>query len=227
MGGSGLLRVMRQIDSKSFSRFAVAGSVALIGGAAFALWIDGVPKRAEDAKPLEVGKMVPEAKVVGLDGKETTTATIAKMQPTVFVFYRGGWCPFCNRHLAELRNAEAGLKEMGYQLVALTPDLPEELKKTMTKEEVGYKIFSDSSAAAMKAFGVAFELDQKTVSMYKESYKIDVERASGQTHHILPVPSVFISNGSGEIKFVYSNVDYKVRLSSEAVLEAAKNAKVW
>lgn len=215
---------MRQSGSKKLTRLAVAGAGVLVAGAAVAVWMDEVPKRAEDAKPLPVGKMIPDAKVIGMDGKETTTKAIAEMQPTVFVFYRGGWCPFCNRHLSELRNAEAGLKEMGYQIVALTPDLPEELKKTMTKDEVGYKLYSDSSAAAMKAFGVAFEVEQKTVTMYKESYKIDLEKASGQTHHILPVPSVFISNGKGEIKYVYSNPDYKVRLSSDALLEAAKSA---
>lgn len=205
-------------------RGAAIGGLVVAGVTGIAMIDQVVPKKAEDAKPIAVGAKIPEALVLTLDGKETTTAKIAAMKPTVFIFYRGGWCPFCNRHLSELRKAEAGLKEMGYQLVAVTPDLPSEIKKTMGKDELNYSIFSDSSAAAMKAFGVAFEVDAGTVGMYKKNYKIDLEASSGQTHHILPVPSVFISNSKGEIKFVHSNPDYRARLSSEAVLDAAKAA---
>lgn len=198
--------------------------MAVLGSVGVATFVQAVPTKAEDAKPIAVGKLIPESKVFDLEGKETTTLKIAQAKPTVFIFYRGGWCPFCNRHLAELRKAESGLKELGYQIVALSPDLPVEIKKTLGKEELSYSIYSDSSAAAMKAFGVAFELDATTVSTYKNNYKIDIEKSSGQTHHILPVPSVFISDAKGTIKFVHSNPDYRERLTSEAVLEAAQSA---
>jgi peroxiredoxin len=215
---------VNKVKTMKVGRGAAIGGLLVAGVTGFAMMDQMVPKKAEDAKPIAVGAKIPEAMVLNLEGKETTTAKIAALKPTVFIFYRGGWCPFCNRHLSELRKAEAGLKEMGYQLVAVTPDLPSEIKKTMDKDELGYTIYSDSSAAAMKAFGVAFEVDPGTVSMYKNNYKIDLEASSGQNHHILPVPSVFISNGKGEIKFVHSNPDYKLRLSSEEVLDAAKAA---
>ncbi|MBL8068924.1 MAG: AhpC/TSA family protein [Armatimonadetes bacterium] len=190
---------------------------------ACAMTADQVPTRPEDAKPIPVGSKVPDVKVMDLEGKAVSLKAIAS-KPTVVVFYRGGWCPFCNRHLSDLRNAEAGLKEMGFQLVAITPDLPAEITKTMGKDKLDYLIYSDSSAEAMKAFGVAFTLDPGTVAMYKDNYKIDLEKSSGQTHHILPVPSVFITNGKGEVKFVHANPDYKVRLTAEEVLQAARKA---
>lgn len=197
--------------------FALASALSL------SVIFDDVPNRPEDAKPIAVGALVPDVKVLDLEGNAVSTRAIAA-KPTVFVFYRGGWCPFCNRHLSDLRNAESGLKELGYQLVAISPDLPAEITRTMGKDKLDYTIYSDSSAAAMKAFGVAFTLDQKTVTLYKENYKIDLEKSSGQSHHILPVPSVFISNAKGEIRFAHANPDYRIRLSAQEVLEAAKKA---
>lgn len=207
----------------SANKIAAFGVATVVGTAAIAGVQAMVPKKAEDAKPLPVGTMVPDSLLTEMNGTATSAKKIAMGQPTVFVFYRGGWCPFCNKHLAELRKAQDGLKEMGFQIVAVTPDAPMELEKTVGKEKLDYRLLSDSSAATMKAFGVAFELDAKTVSMYKENYKIDVEKASGgQTHHILPVPSVFISDASGKIGYVHSNPDYRARLSADDVLAAAK-----
>ena len=81
-------------------------------------------------------------------------------------------------------------------------------------------MFSDSTAEAMKKFGVAFRVEDATYTKYRDSYHIDLERSSGQTHHILPVPSVFIIDKSGKVIYVHSNPDYKVRLKGSEILSA-------
>lgn len=213
----------QKMNSFGFKKIAALGALAVAGSAAIAGIQAMVPQKAEDAKPIPVGSMIPDSALVSLEGKATTAKKVSMGKPTVFVFYRGGWCPFCNRHLAALAKSHKELMELGFQLVAVTPDSPEELKKTLGKEKLDYQLLSDSSAATMKAFGVAFEVDQKTVSMYKENYKIDIEKASGgQTHHILPVPSVFIADASGKIGYIHFNPDYRVRLTSEELMAAAK-----
>lgn len=55
-----------------------------------------------------------------------------------------------------------------------------------------------------------------------QSYNLDIEDASGKTHHLLPVPSVFIVDTEGAILFEYVNPDYRVRIDSETLLAAAK-----
>ena len=72
------------------------------------------------------------------------------------IVYRGGWCPYCNLHLAALRKVEQPLKEMGFQIIAISPDKPEELMKTDEKHTLGYTLLSDSSATAIKALGLLF-----------------------------------------------------------------------
>jgi len=48
-----------------------------------------------------------------------------------------------------------------------------------------------------------------------------LEKTTGTTLHALPVPSVFIVDRSGVIRYVYSNPDFRVRLHADALWEAA------
>ena len=72
-----------------------------------------------------------------------------------------------------------------------------------------------------KAFGLAFQVDEKTYKIY-QGYGIDLEASSGETHHLLPVPAVYLVGTDGVVDFNYVNPDYKVRLSADLVLDAAK-----
>ncbi|MBS1726372.1 MAG: AhpC/TSA family protein [Armatimonadetes bacterium] len=200
----------------------VSASVSAVALASAILPSDGdVAMSPAEAKPLKVGVSIPDSNLKTLDGKATTLKEALGGKPTVLVFYRGGWCPFCNMHLAELGQVQADIIKRGYQIVAISPDTPAELNKTMEKHDLTYKLLSDSTAETMKKFGVAFRLDDKTFGMYKDKYHIDLERSSGgMTHHILPVPSVFLVDKSGKIIFAHSNPDYKVRMKGAEILKA-------
>jgi peroxiredoxin len=54
-------------------------------------------------------------------------------------------------------------------------------------------------------------------------YGIDLEEASGHDHHQLPVPSVFLVEAGGEIRWVYSNPNYEVRPENSQILKAARD----
>ncbi len=112
---------------------------------------------------------------------------------------------------------------MGYQLIAISPDRPERLRHTAKKLGIEYMLLSDSQVEAASAFGVAFKLDEQLVSSYKRQ-GLDIEAASGQTHHILPVPAVFVTDAGSRITFSYVNPDYKQRVDPEVLLAAARAA---
>lgn len=175
--------------------------------------------------PLNVGDAIPAVKLRTEDGKEVSLRTLASEKPTVLIFYRGGWCPYCNRHLQALVGIEDDLNKAGAQLLAISMDTPEKLKATPGRDKLGYRLLSDSDANAANAFGIAFKVDDALVKKYRDSYKIDLEAASGNDRHILPHPAVFVADTAGKIRFAYVNPDYKVRLEPAKVLEAAKAAK--
>lgn len=155
------------------------------------------------------------------DGQTVSMDTIYRRMPTVLVFYRGGWCPYCNTQLSDLAQIEGELRRMGFQIVAVSMDKPAELRSTLEKSELGYTLLSDADAQLTRAFGLPFRVDQPTIEKYT-TYGIDLEAASGYDHHILPVPAIYLIDTAGMIHFAHWNPDYKARLSGQKVLEAAK-----
>jgi peroxiredoxin len=185
---------------------------------------DQVASSAQEAKPIEVGTTAPDAGLRDLDGNDVTLHAIVAEKPTVLIFYRGSWCPYCNLHLSDLVKVEEELRSLGYQIVAISPDRPEELNKMTAADHLNYRLFSDPQAEAMKKFGVAYQVDNNTVTNYKRKFNVDLESSSGQTHHIRPVPAVFIVDRGGKIVFVHADQDYKVRMKGAEVPAAAKVA---
>ena len=112
---------------------------------------------------------------------------------------------------------------MGYKIIAISPDRPEELIRSSENEKLGYTLLSDSSMKVAEKFGIAFTLDEATLVKYAK-YNIDVEAASGESHHMLPIPAVYIVGTDGVIDFFHADENYKKRLSSADVLAAAKEA---
>lgn len=82
-------------------------------------------------------------------------------------------------------------------------------------------LLSDSKADALRAFGTGYRVDDATYAKY-ERYGIDLEKAPGQSHHALPVPSVFIVDGAGVLEFSCSHPDYRIRVPGSVVLAAAQ-----
>ncbi len=182
-----------------------------------------IPERAEDIRPVLVGQPLPELTLRDPDNTLFDLKAASLEKATILIFFRGGWCPYCNTHLAELQSIEPDLVRLGFQIIAVSPDRPELLKRNGKSKGLKYLLLSDSEMKAAVSLGIAFKVDAATVSKYKTSYGIDIEADSGQKHHLLPVPSVFVIGKDGTIKFSYTNPNYKVRLDSGVLLKAAES----
>jgi len=168
--------------------------------------------------PLAVGTQAPDVAVKLADGTETTLSAVRANQPVVLVFFRGGWCPYCTAHLSDLSGIVDKLTAKGVRILAISPDAPEKL--AVSAEKAGaLTLLSDSSHAAMTSFGVAFQMDDATLTKYKE-YGIELPSWSGNEATLLPVPSVFVLDAAGQVKFAHSEPDYTKRLSADAVMAA-------
>lgn len=177
---------------------------------------------ADQVAPLLPGMQAPEFRVQDVQGNAVTFDPSAMTKPLVITFFRGGWCPYCNLHLSELRHAEQELKSLGFDIWFISIDRPGQLYESLDNPDVDYTVYSDSGLDASRAFGIAFRVDDETVQRYR-GYDIDLEAASGQNHHVLPAPSTFLVGTDGIIHFQYTNPDYKVRLSPDVLLAAARS----
>ncbi|PCI40662.1 MAG: antioxidant AhpC [Elusimicrobia bacterium] len=175
----------------------------------------------DSVRPLLVGETIPSAEITTLDGKKTDMAEELKGSHTILVFYRGGWCPYCNRQLAALGGLKGRLKKLGWEMAAISPDRPELLLETKGKHSIDYALYSDSPCNAARAMGLAFTVEENKYRKMK-NYGVDLALASGLTHRQLPIPAVYLVSPNGEVLFQYANPNYKIRLNPKVLLSAAQ-----
>jgi len=176
---------------------------------------------ADQVQPLLAGMNAPGFTVRDVENQPFNFVPGAQARPIVLTFFRGGWCPYCNLHLSELRLAETKLEEMGFDIWFISIDKPELLLASLNDPDIGYTIYSDSALNATRAFGLAFRVDDALNEKYL-GYGIDLEKASGEHHHVLPAPATYIIGTDGVINFAYINPNYKVRLHPDVLLAAAR-----
>jgi peroxiredoxin len=177
--------------------------------------VDDIPQKPEDISPLLIGEAIPKnIHLVTHEGKALDLNQTVQSKPTILIFYRGGWCPYCNKQLSGIGEIEQELISLGYQIIAISPDKPEELKKTIDKNKLSYTLLSDSKMIAAIQFGIAF----KNTTYAAEK----LEKASGERHNLLPVPAVFVLDKKGTIKFEYINPNIIERLHPSLLLAAAR-----
>ncbi|MGD0505734.1 MAG: peroxiredoxin-like family protein [Steroidobacteraceae bacterium] len=196
-------------------------SIGLLGILAAVPALAGFPDSPQQVQPLSVGARAPIFAARTMEGALRTFAPDSYKKPTVVLFYRGGWCPYCNAQLSDLHLVEPRLRESGFEIVFLSTDRPELLYSSLKATDIHYTLLSDSQLEAAKAFHVAYHVDDATLAKMRE-YGVDLEATTGTKQHELPVPSVFIIDTSGTIRFVYSNPDYKIRLGADALWAAAR-----
>lgn len=178
---------------------------------------------AEEIKQAAKGDIIPDVMVRTTESKDLKLREAVRAKPAVLVFYRGGWCPFCTRHLMALTEVEKDLTAAGFQILAISADQPAKLKETPNRDQLTYTLLSDSTMDAAKAFGITFKVPDEVITKYKNQHGIDLEAASGETHHLLPHPAVFIVDQAGMIRFAHVNPDYKTRLDPKEILKAARD----
>jgi peroxiredoxin len=181
-----------------------------------------VPTDPAKVAPVAVGALAPAFTAKEVDGRAYHFDPAHRQQPAMVIFFRGGWCPYCNAHLQDLQGIEPKLRAMGYEVLFLSTDRPEILYSSLNVK-VDYHLLSDTGMNAARAFGIAFRLPDETEQAMK-SRGTDLEQTQGTANQELPVPSVFIIDRSGVVRYRHYNPDYKVRLSGAEVLAAATNA---
>jgi len=166
---------------------------------------------------LNVNDSAPNFKSVDQNGKAVILNNLLKSGSVVLVFYRGEWCPYCNKQLMALEDSLKMKTNKGAKLIAITSEKQENITKTIQKTKATYSIISDDSLKIMTAYKVVFELDVKTTEKYK-NWGFNLSDMNGTNENNLPVPAVYIINKEGKITFKYFDTNYKNRVSVAEIL---------
>jgi len=166
---------------------------------------------------LKIGDKAPKLELESTDSKMVNFSKLKN--DTIVVFYRGAWCPYCIKQLKSIELDIAKKIKGKADIIAVSVDRSKVAKKMKDEYKFSFVVLSDTKAKSLKAFNIVNKLDDKLVKKYKASYKIDVEADSGETHHMVAHPAVFIIK-DGKIAFVDVQTDYKVRTNNQDILKA-------
>ena len=202
-----------------FKQRAAPERVAMMEGATAGLRASGIETRA-----LQVGDAAPDVTLPDAMGRPVRLVELWQRGPLVLIFYRGGWCPYCNLELRAWQQNLGALAKLGAGLVAVSPQTPDNSLSTAHKNELAYPVLCDSKLAAAAAFGIAFEMPQALIDLYR-GVGNDLPVLNGNGQWVLPVPATYVIGRDGRIVFAHVEADYRERAEPADVLAAVALAQ--
>ena len=180
--------------------------------------IDQLSESQLTSKALKTGDQFPSFTLANAKGVEVSSEALLKNGPLVIAFYRGGWCPYCNIELKLLQNALPELKEKGAQLVAISPESPDNSLSTIEKNNLEFEVLTDTNNNFARSINLVFQLPSDLVSLYKK-FGIDLDESQDNTNNELPISATYVIDTTGKIRYHFVEEDYKLRADPEAILE--------
>ncbi|MBZ2192721.1 AhpC/TSA family protein [Pseudoalteromonas arctica] len=171
---------------------------------------------------LQIGQKVENFSLANHKGENIELADLLKKGPVIISFYRGGWCPYCNLELKALNDYLPQFKTQNAQLVAISPQLPDETLSTAQKNDLEFDVLSDVSNKVAEQFGLLFTLDERIQALYTQ-FGIDFEHYYGDKSFKLPLPATYVINQEGVITYAFLNEDYTLRAEPTDVMAALES----
>jgi len=167
---------------------------------------------------LNVGDKAPDAVLPDVTSTTHSLSELYAQRPTVLIFYRGGWCPFCNLQIHEYSAAKPQFDARGVGIVAISVDKPSEEAKTQAKHGVPFPMLSDSKLVAHQAYRVVHSTTLEERQAFA-AHGLDLTAYSGESHGSYAVPATLVIDQSGTLRFVHVDQEYKTRPSAKQMLE--------
>src|SRR5687767_6672923 len=161
---------------------------------------------------LFIASKAPDFTAIDQNGQSIRLKDLLNKGKVVLIFYRGYWCPHCNKQLKKLQDSLQLIKGKGATLLAVTPEKPESIRQTVEKTNAQYSILHDEGLKIMKAYDVEYEIPENTMTRYRNT-GIKIEEINGKNGKYLPIPAVYIIDEEQTVTYRFFELDYKKRPS--------------
>lgn len=175
---------------------------------------------------LAVGDRVPAIVLADAAGRIVDVGGLLTAGPVIVIFYRGGWCPFCNLELKAYQDLLPQIRASGASLVAISPEKPDESLSTAQKNELTFDVLSDVGQKVGRAFGLVYEFTDEVRTVY-EAFRLDIPARNGEPQEwALPVSATYVVGQDGVIVYANIDTDYRERADPEEVMAALRHVAV-
>ncbi|MBP1839835.1 peroxiredoxin-like family protein [Formosa algae] len=189
----------------------------------YAKGLDAVEKSGVLQKAKHIGDLAPNFTLQNAMGKAVSLSDYLIKGPVVLTWYRGGWCPYCNLTLQRLQQELSHFQAAGANLLALTPELPDQSLNTTEKNELKFEVLSDVGNKVGKDYGIIFKLTEDVAKRYQDSF--DMHSYNGDDSDELPLAATYVINEDGEIIYDFLDVDYRNRAEPSEIISVLKTLK--
>lgn len=162
----------------------------------------GISTRAKRA-----GDFAPDVTLNDAFGRPVRLSDSWEKGPLVVIFYRGGWCSYCNLQLRAWQDHASAMSSLNATLLAISPQTPDNSMTTAEINALAYPVLSDSSLLAAEGFNISFTLPPELVDFYG-AVGVDVPVFNGNGQWVLPVPSTFVIDEDGTIRLAHVDEDF-------------------
>jgi len=179
----------------------------------------------ENPQGLAEGSKAPLGELINQNGETVSLDAALKEGPILLLFYRGEWCPYCNRHMALIEEIRDSLNALGVQIFAISPELPEHLTEIQSKTGAEFQFLYDAQYRLIQAYDLAFLPSKATRFKYKSVLGADLGERHRDTREWLPVPASYLIDENGIIQWRHFDPDYTQRSEPEEILLAAQGLR--
>ena len=189
--------------------------VAVFASDQAALTAAGIPSGA-----VAVGDQLATLALPDATGQLRTLDELTIDGPAVIVFYRGGWCPYCNLTLRTYeRDLLPQLSAYSARLIAISPETPDASLSTQEKNELTYAVLSDTGAHLADALRITFDPSEEGLAAQR-ALGVDIRTTRDDGGTQLPMPTVLIVDRDHIVRFVDIHPDYTGRTEASDILAA-------
>ncbi len=177
-------------------------------------------RSVKDAHGLSIGAKAPL--FMAQDAHNSTFNLEKELQkkPVVLIFYRGFWCPVCNKHLGSIQDSLSMIEATGAKVIAISPEKPDYLNKMAKKTGAEFTLLYDEGYRIANAYDVTFKPTSTQLFTYNVILGAGLKKTHSDDSQQLPIPATFIIGRDGIIRWRQFNPDYKKRASVKDILKA-------
>lgn len=153
-------------------------------------------------------------------GQPVRLEQIVEAGPAVIVFYRGGWCPYCNLALRTYQcDLLPQLDSFGARLVAISPQSPDQSLSTAEKAELSFSVLSDPGSRLAGRIGIDFQQADEVLAA-QQQLGLDLAQVNAESATRLPRPTVIVIDQQRVVRFVDVQPDYTARTEVADIVAA-------
>lgn len=208
----GLLSILAVGTREDYSGWLIPlyGAVLGAGGSLlYVFWYSRLGRRMDI--PLTVGAPMPEVEFEDEHGGTVATRDLAG-QPTVYMFYRGNWCPLCMAQIKEVAERNQQLQAMGAQVVLISPQSHEHTRELAARFQVDFRFLVDPDCRVAKQLDI----------FHENGLPKGMDRMLGLDKDTV-MPTVVITDASNRIIFADLTDNYRVRPDPDVFLKILSN----